>query len=68
MTREREIINLFCRRFPQFEGEKRYLRLNLYGDVLDMRREENNRIIAVSDVPHDILRAGKVVPRLWKIV
>lgn len=42
-------------------GKTTILTLNLYGDIID----DQNKIIAESDLPHDITMLGCQVPKHW---
>ena len=43
-------------------GAEMQFTLNLYGDILDAATRE---IVAVSDLPHDILQIGVSDPKTW---
>lgn len=66
MTNEQRVLEMFCKKFPQFEKDREYLELNLYCDIMD-KRKEKDKIIAVSDLPHDLLKIGYMLPNDWKL-
>lgn len=66
MTNERKQIALFLQKYPQFEG--RNLSLNLYSDILDMDKPEKDRIIAKSNLKHDLIEVGYDLATDWKLV
>lgn len=66
MTNAQRVLEMFCKKFPQFEKDREYLELNLYCDIMD-KRKEKDKIIAVSDLPHDLLKIGYMLPNDWKL-
>lgn len=66
MTNEQRVLEMFCKKFPQFKKDREYLELNLYCDIMD-KRKEKDKIIAVSDLPHDLLKIGYMLPNDWKL-
>lgn len=37
--------------------------LNLYGDILEVG---TNKLLAISDLPHDIESVGNMIPQSWR--
>ena len=66
MTNEQRVLDMFCKMFPKFEKDRQYLEINLYCDIID-KRKEKDKIIAVSDLPHDLLKIGYMLPNDWKL-
>ena len=54
MTNEEKIIKLFIEQYPQYENIKNNLSVNLYADILDTRKAESERVIAISDLQHNL--------------
>lgn len=66
MTNEDRQIALFLEKYPQFKGKN--LGLNLYSDILDMDKPEKERIIAKSNLKHDLIEVGYDLATDWKLV
>lgn len=66
MNNEQRVMELFYKQFPQFEKDRAYLEMNLYCDIMD-KRKEKDKIIAVSDLPHDLLKIGYLLPSKWTL-
>lgn len=66
MTNERKQIALFLQKYPQFEG--RNLSLNLYSDILDMDKPVEDRIIAKSNLKHNLMEVGYDLATDWKLL
>ena len=62
MNNEQRVMELFYKQFPQFEKDRAYLEINLYCD-----RKEKDKIIAVSDLPHDLLKICYLLPSKWTL-
>lgn len=45
-----------------YKGETMTVSINLYGDILEVG---TNKILAVSDLPHDLLKIGYQIPKTW---
>ena len=66
MNNEQRVMELFYKQFPQFEKDREYLEINLYCDIMD-KRKDKDKIIAISDLPHDLLKIGYLLPKSWKL-
>ena len=67
MTNEERQIEKFLKQYPQFESDRDYLELNLYCDIMDKRKPEDHKIIAVSNLPHDLLKVGYMLADKWTL-
>lgn len=68
MTNEKKIIEAFISLHSEYEPIKNHLSVSLYGDILDVRRPEKERVIAISDLPHDLLAIGySDMPNNWTV-
>lgn len=69
MNIEEQQINKFIEIYPQFKPYKSVLRLNLYCDILDISKPENERRIALSDLPHTLSNLPLyATAKSWKLV
>ena len=67
MTNEERVFDLFFSQYPELKADRRYLAMNLYCDIMDQRKEEKEKIIAISDLPHDLLKIGYQLPTSWQL-
>ena len=61
MNKIQEQINRFKILYPEYKDKE--LDLNLYCDIL-----EDGKVIAVSDLPHDITALNNRLATNWKVV
>lgn len=66
MNNEQKVKELFCKMFPQYEDDMEYLEMNIYCDIMD-KRKDKDKIIAVSDLPHDLTKLGHLLPTKWTL-
>jgi len=66
MNNEQRTLELFIKQYPQFKNDREYLEINLYCDIMD-RRKEKNKIIAISNISHDLLKVGYSLPTSWEL-
>lgn len=69
MTNEKKIVEMFVSMHSDFSEIEPYLSVSLYGDILDTRKNEKERVIAISDLPHDLMELGSSdMPKKWTIL
>lgn len=64
MTNEKRVMDKFINMFPEYEPLREKLAMNIYCDIM---REDTRKIIAVSDLPHDLSSIGYKLPKSWTI-
>lgn len=67
MTNAERQIEKFIKQYPQFEGDRNYLNVNIYCDIIDERKPEGERVIAVSDCKHTLDRMSYELATKWEL-
>jgi hypothetical protein len=52
-------------RITDMRGDSMDLTMNLYCDILEVFADGRTKLIAESDVPHDLMQAGLKLPTAW---
>lgn len=66
MNRETDAMSAFLRQFPEFKEVRSKLKMNIYGDVL-LEEDGKRRIIAESDLPHNLDLIGEELTETWTL-
>lgn len=66
MTNEQIVIKEFLAQYPEFECISSKLSINLYCDIM-LEKDGKALIIAISDLPHDLIKVGYKLPTSWEL-
>lgn len=66
MTNEEKVLKKFLSQFPDYQEKASELKMNIYCDIM-LESDGKTQIIAVSDLPHELMKVGYQLPESWEL-
>lgn len=66
MTNEERMYNEFIMQYPEAEQHRYNLKMNVFCDIM-LERAGKRKIIAISDVPHNLDKCGYKTASRWTL-